>query len=294
MQFLKKHDSFKWNWPSVTSAHLSLWLIGWRNFLEGSICWFILGSSDFLDVRGKGPSKKTWVESWTWAWTYPLNSEVGTLVRHPSRMPHRDINCWQNLLQVFRFDTESVTALSLEDTLCPAPAPSSLPAKTSSLLAETSSHLALPKETSFLHSAPSSLLSSPTYLPASPSSHSTTPTSLPTGPAHLPLGSPQSQVECDLLPIREHLVQSTGWLLVTGAKLGQGGGDRQGPRIENCHQTKSLLPATGVHPCSCKSQSLPAPDTHLTNTDSRTPCHTCMTRWVGRGWVGIRCFSILH
>ena len=48
---------------------------------------------------------------------------------------------------------------------------------------------------------------------------------------------------------------------------------------------------TGVHPCSCKSQSLPAPDTHLTNTDSRTPCHTCMTRWVGRGGVGIRCFS---
>ena len=51
---------------------------------------------------------------------------------------------------------------------------------------------------------------------------------------------------------------------------------------------------TGVHPCSCKSQSLPAPDTHLTNTDSRTPCHTCMTRWVGRGGVGIRCFSNIH
>ena len=51
---------------------------------------------------------------------------------------------------------------------------------------------------------------------------------------------------------------------------------------------------TGVHPCSCKSQSLPAPDTHLPNTDSRTPCHTCMTRWVGRVWVGIRCFSIIH
>ena len=49
-----------------------------------------------------------------------------------------------------------------------------------------------------------------------------------------------------------------------------------------------------VHPCSCKSQSLPAPDTHLTNTDSRTPCHTCMTRWVGRGGVGIRCFSNIH
>ena len=43
---------------------------------------------------------------------------------------------------------------------------------------------------------------------------------------------------------------------------------------------------TGVHPCSCKSQSLPAPDTHLTNTDSRTPCNTCITRWVGRGRVG--------
>jgi hypothetical protein len=51
---------------------------------------------------------------------------------------------------------------------------------------------------------------------------------------------------------------------------------------------------TGVHPCSCKSESLPAPDTHLTNTDSRTACHTCMTRWVGRGLVGIRCFSIIH
>ena len=54
------------------------------------------------------------------------------------------------------------------------------------------------------------------------------------------------------------------------------------------------LQDTGVHPCSCKSQSLPAPDTHLTNTDSRTPCHTCMTRWVGRGGVGIRCFSNIH
>ena len=48
---------------------------------------------------------------------------------------------------------------------------------------------------------------------------------------------------------------------------------------------------TGVHPCSCKSQSLPAPDNYLTNRDSRAPCHTCMTRWVGRGGVGIRCFS---
>ena len=55
-----------------------------------------------------------------------------------------------------------------------------------------------------------------------------------------------------------------------------------------------LKKSTGVHPCSCKSQSLPAPDTHLTNTDSRTPCHTCMTRWVGRGGVGIRCFSNIH
>ena len=51
---------------------------------------------------------------------------------------------------------------------------------------------------------------------------------------------------------------------------------------------------TSVHPCSCKSQSLPAPDTHLTNIDSRTQCHTCMTRWVGRGGVGIRCFSNIH
>ena len=45
-------------------------------------------------------------------------------------------------------------------------------------------------------------------------------------------------------------------------------------------------PVTGVHPCSCKSQSLPAPDTHLTNTDGRALCHTCMTRWVARGGVG--------
>ena len=51
---------------------------------------------------------------------------------------------------------------------------------------------------------------------------------------------------------------------------------------------------TGVHPCSCKSKSLPAPDTHLTNTDSRAPCNTCITRWVGRGGVGIRCFSNIH
>ena len=51
---------------------------------------------------------------------------------------------------------------------------------------------------------------------------------------------------------------------------------------------------TGVHPCSCKSQRLPAPDTHLTNTDGRALCHTCMTRWVGRGGVGIRCFSNIH
>ena len=89
--------------------------------------------------------------------------------------------------------------------MCPAPAPYSLPAKTSSLPDKTSSHLAvtssipaLTTEPSFLHSAPSSILTSPTYLPGSPSSHSTTPTSLPTGPAHLPLESLQSQVECDL------------------------------------------------------------------------------------------------
>ena len=49
---------------------------------------------------------------------------------------------------------------------------------------------------------------------------------------------------------------------------------------------------TGFHPCSYKSQSLPAPDTHLTN--SRTLCHTCMTRGVGRGGVGISCFSNIH
>ena len=57
---------------------------------------------------------------------------------------------------------------------------------------------------------------------------------------------------------------------------------------------KRCFVSTGVHPCSCKSQSLPAPDIHLTNADSRTPCHTCMARWVGRGGVGIRCFSNKH
>jgi hypothetical protein len=57
---------------------------------------------------------------------------------------------------------------------------------------------------------------------------------------------------------------------------------------------KSTLQDTGIHPCSCKSQSLPAPDTHLTNTEGRVLCHTCMTRWVGRGGAGIRCFSIIH
>ena len=61
---------------------------------------------------------------------------------------------------------------------------------------------------------------------------------------------------------------------------------------KNIQDFRRLL--TGVHPCKCKSQSLPAPDTHLTNTDSRTPCHTYMTWWVGRGGVGIRCFSNIH
>ena len=39
-----------------------------------------------------------------------------------------------------------------------------------------------------------------------------------------------------------------------------------------------MLNHTGVHPCSCKSPSLPAPDTHLTNTDGKALCLTCMTR----------------
>ena len=42
------------------------------------------------------------------------------------------------------------------------------------------------------------------------------------------------------------------------------------------------------------SPKLPAPDTQLTNTDGRALCHICVTRWVGRGGVGITCFSSIH
>ena len=55
-----------------------------------------------------------------------------------------------------------------------------------------------------------------------------------------------------------------------------------------------LLLDTGVHPCSCNSPNLPAPDTQITNTYGRALCQTCVTRWVGRGGVGITCFSIIH
>ena len=57
---------------------------------------------------------------------------------------------------------------------------------------------------------------------------------------------------------------------------------------------KVPLPITGVHPCSCKSPNLPAPDTQTTNTDGRALCQTCVTRWVGRGGVGNTCFSNRH
>ena len=51
---------------------------------------------------------------------------------------------------------------------------------------------------------------------------------------------------------------------------------------------------TGVHPCSCNSPNLPAPDTQTTNTDGRALCKTCVTRLVGRGGIGITCFSNIH
>ena len=49
--------------------------------------------------------------------------------------------------------------------------------------------------------------------------------------------------------------------------------------------------STGVHPCSCNSPNLPPPDTHLTTTDGRALCHTCVARWISRGGLGITCFS---
>ena len=52
--------------------------------------------------------------------------------------------------------------------------------------------------------------------------------------------------------------------------------------------------STGVHPFSCNSPNLPAPDTQITNTDGRAICQTCVTRWVGRGRVGIKCFFNIH
>ena len=35
-------------------------------------------------------------------------------------------------------------------------------------------------------------------------------------------------------------------------------------------------------------------DTQITNTDGRALCHTCVTRWVGRGGVGMTCFFNIH
>ena len=52
--------------------------------------------------------------------------------------------------------------------------------------------------------------------------------------------------------------------------------------------------STGVHPFSCNSPNLPAPDTQITNTDGRAICQTCVTRWVGRGRVGIKCCFNTH
>ena len=37
-----------------------------------------------------------------------------------------------------------------------------------------------------------------------------------------------------------------------------------------------------------------APDTQIKNTDGRAFYHTCVTRWVVRGGVGITCFSNIH
>ena len=51
---------------------------------------------------------------------------------------------------------------------------------------------------------------------------------------------------------------------------------------------------TGVHLCSCKSPNLPAPDNQITNTDDRAICQTCVTRWLGRGGVGITYIFNIH
>ena len=48
--------------------------------------------------------------------------------------------------------------------------------------------------------------------------------------------------------------------------------------------------STGVYSCSFNSPNLPAPDTQITNADGNTLCQVCLTRWVGRGEVGITCF----
>ena len=50
----------------------------------------------------------------------------------------------------------------------------------------------------------------------------------------------------------------------------------------------------GVHPCSCNSPNFPGPHTQITNTVDMALFQTCITRWVGRGWVGIKCVPNLH
>ena len=51
---------------------------------------------------------------------------------------------------------------------------------------------------------------------------------------------------------------------------------------------------TYVHLFSCLSQNLPAPDNQITNTDDRALRHTCIARWVSRGWVGIPGIFNIH
>ena len=51
---------------------------------------------------------------------------------------------------------------------------------------------------------------------------------------------------------------------------------------------------TGVHPCSCNSPHLPAPDTQITNPDGMALCQNCVTKWESRGGVGITFLSNIH
>ena len=51
---------------------------------------------------------------------------------------------------------------------------------------------------------------------------------------------------------------------------------------------------TGVHPCSCNSTNLSAPDTQITNIDGGALCKTCITRRVVKGGVGNTCFSNIY